>query len=148
MQGEQLIINEDSELSRSIRMFTAHSIDDVKSVYQDSTAITAQLKQDFIADTVLDRINPTGFGIGDTVEITTAGAMTSPGKFFNNLKVGDIIRYQIGGVAAETFNRISAISADLVTVTLAAVEDRANVCDGGLPGADYTGSFTVGQTFC
>ena len=147
MQGEQLIINEDSVLSRSIRTVTAHSIDDVKSVYQDSTAITAQLKQDFIADTVLDRINPTGFGIGDTVEITTAGAMTSPGKFFNNLKVGDIIRYQIGGVAAETFNRISAISADLVTVTLAAVEDRANVCDGGLPAADYTGSFTVGQPF-
>ena len=147
MQGEQLIINEDSTLSRSIRTVTAHSIDDVKSVYQDSTAITAQLKQDFIADTVLDRINPTGFGIGDTVEITTAGAMTSPGKFFNNLKVGDIIRYQIGGVAAETFNRISAISADLVTVTLTAVEDRANVCDGGLPAADYTGSFTVGQPF-
>ena len=100
MQGEQLIINEDLvSRSRSIRTVTAHGIDDVKSVYQDSTAITAQLKQDFIADTVLDRINPTGFGIGDTVEITTAGAMTSPGKFFNNLKVGDIIRYQIGGVA-------------------------------------------------
>ena len=53
MQGEQLIINENPELSRSIKDVVVHTIDDVKSVYQDSTAITAQLKQDFIADIIL-----------------------------------------------------------------------------------------------
>ena len=142
--GEQLLINESKEISRSITSLTTHTIEDVKSIYQDSTALNSELKRDFIADTILERKLPTGFGIADTVQISTAGAMTCPGKFFNNIKVGDIVRYQIAGTSDETFNRVSAINSAKTQVTLVAVEDISNVCDGGLPGSTFTGTFTIG----
>ena len=145
--GEQLIFNENPELSRSIKDVVNHTINDVKSVYQDCTAITGELKQDFIADLILDKVHPTGFGIADQVEITNAGVMKCPGKFFNSLKVGDIVIYQLTGRLVETFNRVSTISADLLTVQLSEVEDIANVCDGNFPGADAVVPFTVGRPF-
>jgi hypothetical protein len=142
--GEQLLINESKEISRSITSLTTHTIEDVKSIYQDSTALNSELKRDFIADTILERKLPTGFGIADTVQISTAGAMTCPGKFFNNIKVGDIVRYQIAGTSDETFNRVSAINSAKTQVTLVAEQDRTNVCDGSLPGSTFTGTFTLG----
>ena len=72
MVGEQLLINESKEISRSITSLTTHTIEDVKSIYQDSTALNSELKRDFIADTILERKLPTGFGIADTVQISTA----------------------------------------------------------------------------
>ena len=144
MVGEQLLINETTEISRSITSLTTYSIEDVKSVYQDSVTLNSELKKDFIADTVLERVVLNEFGIADTVQISTAGAMTCPGKFFNSLKVGDIVRYQIAGVSDETFNRVSAINAAKTQVDLVQVEDRSNVCDGGLPNSTFTGTFTVG----
>lgn len=142
--GEQLLINESKEISRSITSLTTHTIEDVKSIYQDSTALNSELKRDFIADTILERKLPTGFGIADTVQISTTGAMTCPGKFFNNIKVGDIVRYQIAGTSDETFNRVSAINSAKTQVTLVAEQDRTNVCDGSLPGSTFTGTFTLG----
>jgi len=142
--GEQLLINESKEISRSITSLTTYGIEDVKSVYQDSTSLNSELKRDFIADTILERRLPTGFGIADTVRISTGGAMTCPGKFFNNIKVGDIVRYQIAGTSDETFNRVSAINSAKTQVTLVAEQDRANVCDGGLPGSNFTGTFALG----
>ena len=144
MVGEQLLINESKEISRSITSLTTHTIEDVKSIYQDSTALNSELKRDFIADTILERKVPTGFGIADTVQISTGGAMTCPGKFFNSIKVGDIVRYQIAGTSDETFNRVSAINAAKTQVTLVAEQDRTNVCDGSLPGSTFTGTFTLG----
>ena len=70
--------------------------------------------------------------------------MTCPGKFFNSIKVGDIVRYQIAGTSDETFNRVSAINAAKTQVTLVAEQDRTNVCDGSLPGSTFTGTFTLG----
>ena len=58
--GEQLLINETKEISRSITSLTTHTIEDVKSIYQDSTALNSELKRDFIADTILERKSPTG----------------------------------------------------------------------------------------
>ena len=144
MVGEQLLINETTEISRSITSLTTYSIEDVKSVYQDSVTLNSELKRDFIADTVLERVVLNEFGIADTVQISTAGAMTCPGKFFNSLKVGDIVRYQIAGVSDETFNRVSGINAAKTQVDLVQVEDRSNVCDGGLPDSTFTGTFTLG----
>ena len=66
---------------------------------------------------------PNDFGIADTVEISTAGAMTCPGKFFNNIKVGDIVRYQIVGTSDETFNRVSAVNAAKTELTLVAEQE-------------------------
>ncbi len=143
--GEQLLVNESTELSRSIASVTAYSIEDVKSVYQDSTALNSELKIDFIADTVLERKLAPGFGIADTVQITTGGLMTCPGKFFDNIKVGDIIRYQIAGVSDETFNRVSAINSTKTELTLLEEEDITNVCDGNRPSSTFVGTFTLGS---
>ena len=144
MVGEQLLINESKEISRSITSLTTNTIEDIKSIYQDSTALNSELKRDFIADTILERRLLTEFGIADTVQITTGGAMTCPGKFFNNIKVGDIVRYQIVGTSDETFNRVSAINSAKTQVTLVAEQDRSNVCDGSLPSSTFTGTFTIG----
>ena len=40
MQGEQIIFNEDPEISRSIKTVRTFGIQDIKSVYQDASALT------------------------------------------------------------------------------------------------------------
>ena len=144
IEGEQLLINESTEVSRSIRSIKKFGIQDVKSVYQDSTSITSELKVDFSGDTVLQRSLPKNFGIADTVRITTGGNVTSPGKFFTGIKTDTIIRYQIAGVTTETFNRVSAVSADGSSMTVVAVTTVDQVCDGGLPSSNADVTFSLG----
>ena len=50
--GEQIIINEDPEIPRSIRTVRTFGIQDIKSVYQDASAVSGYAS-DFVADTVL-----------------------------------------------------------------------------------------------
>ena len=52
VQGEQIIINEDPELSRSIQTVRTFGIQDIKSVYQDASSVSGYAS-DFVADTVL-----------------------------------------------------------------------------------------------
>ena len=145
MVGEPLLINGTKEVSRTIEAVTAYNIEDVKSVYQDSTAVDSGLKKDFIADVILKREVLRGLDSGTVVQIATSGAMTAPGITFNNIKVGDIIRYQIGGVTDETFNRVSAINATKTEVTLATVTSRSGVCDGDLPSSNFVGAVRIGK---
>ena len=142
IQGEQILINESLEVSRSIQTVTVYGIEDVKSVYQNSDGGSLGLDVDFIGDTVLQKKTPKNFGVSDTVQITTGGVVTCPGKEFSSIKVGSIIRYQIPGVSDETFNRVTAIGTNDMTVV--AVETIANVCSGALPAATFTGTFSVG----
>jgi hypothetical protein len=59
--------------------------------------------------------------------------MTSSGKTFESLKVGNIIRYS-DGTGDEVFNEVKSISADLKTVTLeAAPLNITGICDRALP---------------
>ena len=145
--GEQLLINEKTEVSRSVVSVSVFGIQDVKSVYQDSTAISSTLKVDFVADTVLQKSLPNNFSLTDKLTITTGGTVTCPGKNFagSGIKVNSIIRYQISGLSAETYNRVSAISADGLTLTLATVNSVSGVCDGSLPGSDQSVTFSVGN---
>jgi hypothetical protein len=137
--GEALIINETQEFPRSVSSVTAYSTEDIKSVWQDSNPTFSGFQTDFGGDVILQRSNIPGFILSDKFQITTAGAMTCPGKTFGLVKVGSIIRYQIAGVATETFNRVSSISADLKTITLVAVTDVTDVCSGALPGSTVSG---------
>ena len=50
--GEQIIINEDTEISRSIKTVRTFGIQDIKSVYQDTSSVSGYAA-DFVADTVL-----------------------------------------------------------------------------------------------
>jgi hypothetical protein len=140
--GEQIIINENLETTRNIQSVTAYTTSDIKSVYQDSSAITGC---DFIADTVLYRTIPSGFNLTDRISITTAGAVTCPGRSFLGIKVDSIIKYQKAESSTETFNRVSAVSADGLSMTVVALDSNVSgICDKSLPSsATETTTFSV-----
>ena len=142
IEGEQILINGTSEVSRSIRVVQTFGIEDVKSIYQNSDSIDSDMSLDFIADSVLQRKLPKNFGIADTIRITTGGNVTCPGKNFVGIKSDTIIRYQIPGTADETFNRVVSVNPDN-SMTVAQVEDVSGVCDGGLPGSTADVTFTI-----
>jgi hypothetical protein len=129
--GEQLIIN-GLDFPRTIKTVTSYSTDDVKSVKQ-TTAVSG-LPIDFNADCVLEKFNfPNGI---NQVTISSGTTLVSPGKFFTGVKVGMTIRYQTGS-GSETFNRVTAISADGATLTIAAITSVANVFSGTVTNGTY-----------
>ena len=83
--GEQIIINEDSEIPRSIRTVRTFGIQDIKSVYQDASSASGYAS-DFVADTVLQSKVPTGFSITDNLNINAAGIATCAGRSFTGIK--------------------------------------------------------------
>ena len=143
IEGEQILINETSEVSRSIRVVQTFGIEDVKSIYQNSDSIDSDMSLDFIADSVLQRKLPKNFGIADTIRITSAGNVTCPGKNFVGIKSDTIIRYQRPGFSDETFNRVVSVNPDN-SMTVAAVENISGVCTGGLPGSNTDVTFSIG----
>ncbi len=132
-KGEQLIFNEDTEISRTITSLKIYGVQDIKSVYQNTSTLSGY-SADFGADTVLQRKMPTGFSITDTLNIAgTTGIATCAGKSFAGVKIDTIVRYQLPGENTERFNRISAINSTGTQVTLVAVPSVTNVCNGALP---------------
>jgi len=147
IQGESVIINESPVLRRVIRSIKAYNVQDIKSVYQDSTAISSGLKTDFVADTVLYKFTPNNFTVTDRLSINSAGIATCPGKVFTGIRSDAIIRYQRVGFVTETFNRVVSVSSDGRTMQLASVPTIANICDGALPTTGITtteATFTIG----
>ena len=130
--GEQIIINEDSEIPRSIRTVRTFGIQDIKSVYQDASSVSGYAS-DFVADTVLQSKVPTGFSITDNLNINAAGIATCAGKSFTGIKTDTIVRYQLTGEATERFNRVTSVASDGLSLTLAAVPNITGVCNGALP---------------
>jgi hypothetical protein len=109
--GEQLIIN-GIDFSRSIKTITSYSTEDIKSVYQ-STAVSG-LPANFNADCLLERFRLPNGVVDVNIDGTT---VKSAGKVFTGVKVGSIIRYQTGS-NDETFNRVTAVSADGRSLTV------------------------------
>jgi len=142
--GEQLLINETTEVSRSVVSVRTFGIKDVKSVYQNSDNGT-DYQHDFTGDTVLQRSLPKNFSISDRIRITSGGNVTSPGKSFSGIKTDTIIRYQIAGLSTETYNRVSAVAADGSSMTVSAITHVDGVNSGNLPGADVEVPFTIGS---
>ena len=124
--GEELRFG--TGVTRSVRTVTAFSLDDVKSVYQDASALG--LQTDFTADVVLKTTVIKELGVGDEVNINGSSVLTCAGKTFGSLKIGDILILNNKTDAAPRFNRISAISTDLKQITLAAVPSVTGVCVG------------------
>lgn len=143
IEGEEIIINGSSDIIRSIKSLTNYNIDDIKSIYQNSAVIPG-FSSIFLCDTVLERKLPNNFNITDSVTITSGGQVTCPGKLFSGIKVGSIIRYQKSSTSLETFNRVTAISADNSTLTVSEILSVPNVCDGTLPSSTQTATFSLG----
>ena len=141
--GEQIIINGDESLVRSIQSVDIHDIRDVKSVHQATSGLSGY-NSNFAGDVVLQKIQLKGLGIADQVQIATNGVVTSPkAKIISSLKVGDIIKYPVAGQAVESFNRVESVG--VTTAKVEAVQDVTGVCEGGLPSAAVLTPITVGS---
>jgi len=121
--NEQLVINGvDSALT--VTSTTVNGVKEIKSV----SAASGSGFPAFTADTVLSR-KKLGNGIS---EVNISGTtVTSPGKLFSGVEAGDILRYQEGS-GDETFNRVSAVSSDLSSLTVAGIATVSGVFDGGI----------------
>ena len=131
--GEQIIINEleDSVSNRSIVSLRQYTIEDIKSVYQDTNGMSNGISGflDFSADTILETTSipslPTfNNSIISSVDGNT-GTITSPGNAFSGITTDSIIQYQRAGTTDITYNRVSDISADLKTLSI--VKEGLNV---------------------
>ena len=127
--GEQIRINGLTTVARSIKTVTAHRLEDIKSVYQDSSVYSG-FAFDFSGDLVLKQSPIKELGPGDEVNVNGSNVLTCAGKTFGSLKVGDIIIVNLTSNTSPVFNRVSAISADLKSVTLVATTNVSNVCVG------------------
>ena len=133
--GEQLIIN-GLDFPRTIKTVTAYSTEDIKSVKQ-TTAVSG-LPVDFTADCFLERFRlPNG-----VTQVTISGGNTvvSPGKFFTGVKVGSIIRYQTT-TGDESFNRVTAVSADGASLSIVGVTTVSGICTGAVTNGTYNNIF-------
>ena len=122
--GEKIRINGDESLIRTISIVQKNGLDQVLSVHQEDTFISGV---DFSGDLVLQPKVIPNLGIGDEVNINGSSVLTCAGKTFGSLKVSDIIIVNRTTDASPRFNRVSAISADLKSVTLEAVESVTGV---------------------
>lgn len=142
ISGEQILINNNTNVSRSISSIISYGVQDIKSIYQNSTDYG--LQSDFVADTFLEKVNAPNFSITDNIIVQTNGTVTSPGKNFVGIKSDAIIRYQIAGLSTETYNRVVSVSSDGLSMTVSAVPDVNNVCVGQLPSQTATTTFNLG----
>ena len=145
IQGESISINGISTTPRTVNNIKQYGAGDIRMVWQDSSSLSGYTT-DFQGDTVLDFIVPTGFSVADTITVNNAGVTTSAGNNFINFKVGDVIQYQRPGFSTATYNRVSSITADGLTMTLSAVVNVKGVCDGSLPSSTTTVQFRRGRS--
>jgi hypothetical protein len=138
--GEQLIIN-GLDFSRTIKSVTSYSTEDIKSVYQ-STSVSG-LPVNFRADCLLERfILPNGL---NQVSITSGGTVTSAGgNVFTGIKTDSILRYQKVGFNTETYNRISTVAADGLSMTVVGITSVSGVFDGSLPSSTIQPTVLLG----
>jgi hypothetical protein len=124
------------DFPRTIRTVTAYSTEDIKSVKQ-TTAVSG-LSTNFTADCLLERFRlPNG-----VTQVTISGGNTvvSPGKFFTGVKVGSIIRYQTT-TGDESFNRVTAVSADGASLSIVGVTTVSGICTGAVTNGTYNNVF-------
>jgi hypothetical protein len=140
--GEKILINGSTIISRTIENIRAYSISDIKSVYQDSSSIG--LSTDFAADTFLTSRLAPNFNSNDILTISSSGIATCAGRNFSGISTNTIIKYQRSGFSTETFNRISQVSSDGLSITLSGVSTVAGICDGGVPNTLTNVTFSLG----
>ena len=122
-KGEQLVINGINS-STSIKTITSYGTQNIKSVQQSTN---------FSANAFLERFN---FPNSITTVNINGSTITSAGKQFSGVRENTIIRYQKPGSTVETYNRISSVSADGLTLTVSAITGSVSgVFDGTLSGA-------------
>jgi hypothetical protein len=141
--GEAILINGLEVNSRTIKSIKVYSTEDIKSIYQSTS--TSGYTRAFLADTLLDRVVAKGFSVGDSITIETGGSVSGSGKVFTGIKTDSIIRYQIPGQTNETYNRVSSVSPNGLSMTLVAIDSVSGVCTGALPSSQIKTTFSLGS---
>ena len=136
--GEQILINGTDLYSRNIKSVKKYNAQDIKSIYQDTTAISSgQIPTDFVADTVLYKKVSQGFSIVDQLSITslnvTSGIVTCSGKSFLGIRSDTIISYQRSNKSVPTYNRVLSVSTDGSSMTIGQGTTVSSISDGGIP---------------
>lgn len=141
--NEQISINESTNNSRIIKSIIAYNADDIKSISQRTSQFTG-FSTDFTADTVLTKINPSGFQLTDRLFFTSSGSIaiaTCPGRNFLGIRSDSILIYQRPGISSETYARVVSVSSDGLSASLESVANVVGVCNG------VVGFETSGVTF-
>ena len=149
--GEQLVINErlNGYEKPSIKEIVTYTVDDVKSVFQDADGIKISgqgsgLLTDFSADTVLyDRVLP-GFSLTDQINVVGTAATAANRNFAGKvgIQTGSIISFSDGSGSVPVFNKVTNISTEGKTLTLAATTSVSGVNVGGTAATNKTTSST------
>tara|TARA_Y100001963_G_scaffold16306_1_gene20229 strand:- start:7554 stop:14672 length:7119 start_codon:yes stop_codon:yes gene_type:complete len=141
--GEDVILNEDPSLKRTLTVVTPFGIQDMVSVYYDVSAVSGY-NVDFSADVVLKEENIKNWRITDKATITSGGVITSAtGADFTSFKVGNHVSYSIAGLSTASYGEVTAIAADGSNMTISACTDVIGVADGSLPGSTIESSIKV-----
>ena len=135
IKGEELVINERSVVADvSVKDIVAYTVDDIKSVFQDSDALDSNLLSNFSADTVLYEKALSGFSLTDQLNITGTSASVNNRNFAAKVGIHTdaIIAYQRGDFDDIVYNKITNISTDGKTLTLGAVGVNTGVNAGAV----------------
>ena len=135
-KGEQITVN-GVDFSRTISDFIEYGTQNIKSVKQTHGGGFPT----FTADSVLEKFRmPNGI---DQISIPLLGnlgtsgvaTVTATGKVFSGIRTDTLISYQRPGFSTETFNRVSSVAADGLSIELSPINAGAavtNVYDGKL----------------
>ena len=136
-KGEQITVN-GVDFSRTIAEFVEYGTQNIKSVRQASGGGFPE----FTADSVLERFRmPNGISqITIPAILSGVATVTAAGKVFSGIRTDTIISYQRPGFSTETFNRVSSVAADGLSIELSPINAGAGVTD------IYDGAILTGST--
>ena len=142
IQDEEISLNADPTLTRSIQTIKVYGASDVRSVFQPFDSVPG-LTTSFVADAKLNLETPTGFKATDILAIdSVSGVATCAGRTFAGIKTDTIIAYQVAGESIPRYNRVESVSSDGLSLTLQNINGVPNVHFGGLENGSFT--FNVG----
>ena len=143
ISGEQLILNERTvSESVSVKEVLSYSIEDIKSIRQNTFSSTGI--STFNADTRLYDFTLPNFSLTDELNVTDNTATVNNRNFGGNIGIntGTIFAYNNGAGDDPRFNRLTNVSPDGKTITLASTQDVAGICEGS-----NVSGFSTSSTF-
>ena len=132
-KGEGFLVN-GVDLSRMVKEFVAYGTRNIKSVSQSGHTGFPE----FSANTVLQRFRMRGTNqitIPTLAPNKTSFICTSTSQPFSGITTDTIISYSRPGFSTDTYNRVSAVASDGLTITLDSITGVAvsDVYDNALP---------------
>ena len=123
-KGEGLIVN-GIEISRMIKEFVVYGTQNIKSVKQTG----ASGYPNFTADSVLERFRMPGSIDQITMPAIISGlaTVTSGGLPFTGISTDTVLSYNRPGFTTDTYNRVSSIATDKLSLVLSSVNSGAAV---------------------